>query len=705
MKNKKWIVVAVCLLLVGLLFYWYYYRPYCSTIIYHGDYPNPVIVTMQGAEGQTYTIEAVEGQVCVWFEDGVSIYESRQQIKYAGGKVIAQVPEWGYFLVEVPADDLMNFIGRMEYVSGVRHAYPNMLFDECEASTYVLDNFYPQLGQRDTTSHGTKVQYALQESESQASFKAFNIGYKNSKKICTDDKKSSVCLNTEYFALKEIADENTDGPIFINMSYGPSLPKRVDKQGNEVHYYWSDTATTYEEKRTYQERYLQFIKNKINNLKPLLDKDFVVLLSAGNEGVKDFDRAIVSYLRKHLQPEEIAIMEKHFMIVTADETNRVREHSEKAKEYDNMRWRNPDMASYYTNLKEDEKHLAQWSLQYSNEMERGRFDPWVTRVDISDFKYHGEETRGTSFASPRATYMLSSVANENNLTAAEVLALAKTVSSQNRNLTKEALQQAAEEYKSNQASDDYSRFGALLYRLVPDDAKGLEVLEMKNTASESIHVKGTLLNTIASHGGDNVMDVDVVIEGGKTVFVDGFIENRCTITDVSTVQSSEEQSLTPAVIPSKEWKSKSSQETPSQNLSSSDALNEALDNAPSGATATDGSSPEQAARRLGIAIALRDASTIRSLTERDLYEEIMEMRGLVQVLMISSNRQKAASMYGSAPVKVIPNKSNNNKAVVRFYPNGRRIDYYMRYSDGAWRAYDYAHGGMHTPKSMRRPKR
>ncbi len=439
--NKKAIAIFVLVCAaIGAAFYWFYYVPYYSVITYKGDYPDVVAVELdKGFEG-TYRVEAIEGQVCVWFNEGVSSVDARKQIDHVGVKVLAQIPKNGYYLVEVPAAEVSSYIVRLSCMQGVDRVYPNMVSQERAVANYVLDNFFPQTQRTDTTSHGTVVKYAM---EGCGAIKAFNIGYANTPQVCVGKSKGDVCINTEYFALDTIAQHNDEGPILINMSYGPGLPKHIDKEGNEVGYYWDDAND--EERQDYRESVVNSVKNTIRNLRPLKDKDYVVVIAAGNEGVKEYNKEVISYLREHLTTAETEVLDKHFLFVTADETQRVRRHYAEYKNNNDMIWRNPDMADYYRRKKKEEWDLYNKSKRYSNEMERGQYDPIVTSVDVSDFEYGGVERRGTSFAAPRAVCMLSAVAEAENLTGAEVLALAKRVTLQNKRLTKEALQKEARE--------------------------------------------------------------------------------------------------------------------------------------------------------------------------------------------------------------------------------------------------------------------
>ncbi len=485
------------------------------------NYPDVVAVEMLGEDGTPFTIGAIEGQVCVWYKDGVSFNYVQNSIMSLGGIIVAQIPENCYCLVEVPANEVQVFLRKITKDSDVNRAYPNMVYYPCAVNNYILDNFNPYYSRSDgdTTPHGDIVQYALQEYAEGISLMPYNIGtsdgqYMNNKKYFENGRFCPIfgCTNSEVYAIKDISKNAGSGPIIINMSFGPALPERMIN-GKEVGYYWNNA--TDDEKQEYRERYLLFMKETIKNLEPLNGKDFVVVKSAGNSGVKTFDNDIIAYLRDHLSTKEKEVMDKHILLVAAGETERLHQ-------------------------------------DYSNEMESGHYDPWVTKTDISDFKFEGKKMRGTSFAAPRTAGILSSVANDMNLTGAEVLRLAREVTKHDGELTEESLFKAVEDKKPS--SNEYSINGCLLYRLIIEIGTDMEILELHNNCNDDIRVKGYLLNTIASHGGANTLNFDKIIKANQTEYVEGFIENECTIISVEKVVQNHEQQKNNTKIVGTMWR-------------------------------------------------------------------------------------------------------------------------------------------------------
>lgn len=570
------------------------------TFDFKGEYPDAVVVNMVNEEGTPYTIEAIEGQVCVWFKNGVPYNTAKQCIKASDGRIVAQDPGNGYYLVKVPADKVNVFLDRIKKESSVDWAYPNMISYSCAVTNYVLDNYYPDTRdskKKETVPHGRVVEYALREYGSNIELRHFNIGNENGYNMCTSKKLASGCTNSEYFAIDSISRLNNDGPIFINMSYGPGLPRRNKPNGDPETYYWKNA--TNKEKETYQIWYLESLKKTIKNLRTINGKDYVVVVAAGNEGVKAFGDSIIAFIRnsRSFTEYEKGIMDKHFLLVTAGE--------------------------------QEKKHQ-----NYSNEMESGHYDPWVTKMDISNFKYSdGEKRSGTSFAAPRAAGILSSVANEMDLTGAEVLQLARETTRQNGEISRDALRQKAKDYK----------------------------MMLSNSDIPSIH-------DIPTNGGSSA---------GESSSMGDSPVNTSSSTNSSSSSTSESSSY-----------DGSSTGKPASTSSSS---------------RTSVISAEKAARRLGAAICSGNVSTIQSLTTDDMYEEIVSTVMEVMNEKDEITRAKSKKWYLESAVETI--SVGNNRVVVRFGSGGSQLDFYMMNENGKWVMYDFAKGGVHVPKNMRKTVR
>lgn len=110
--------------------------------------------------------------------------------------------------------------------------------------------------------------------------------------------------------------------------------------------------------------------------------------------------------------------------------------------------------------------------------------------------------------------------------------------------------------------------------------------------------------------------------------------------------------------------------------------------------------PEQVAREFFIASACGDMATIRACATPDIYEEAMQEYQELKHQLTPSNRARAEQAYRNIDVQTI--EIAENKVVVKLNNNGRRLSYYLSYSNGQWLIYDYAVGNMHVPKNMRR---
>ena len=486
---------VLLLAFVSILCFWVLKSRSHKAFAFKGEYPDAVIVNMMDEEGSPYTIEAIEGQVCVWFEKGVPCEIARKSIKKTGGKIVAQIPDNGYYLVKVPTHNVQVFLDKITRDSNVDWAYPNMLSYPSMANTYILDVFYSDTTQTDTTSHGTIVKYAMEECSSHPTSKTYNIGMKNRKGVKTvkGEWQIPMPVDNSAFAFYDISSSSENGPIIINMSFGPYLRTRSDS----VRYYW-DEATA-EEKMDYQVRYLALIRTIISNVKQLGGRDYIIVKSAGNNGVKEFDSAIISYLRKKLDSDELEILDNHLLLVSADEGARAEYYSkiaEKYKEQYEKAFRNnqKDLMIKYDSIWRKFVEYVRAINTYSNEMEAGLYDPWVTKVDISDFKYKDKERHGTSFAAPRAACILSSVANEMNLTGAEILELAREVTKRDGELTKEALLETAKN-KNKDSSKEITIEGIL--RMYMLNSSGGDNLTYYTDA------KGNVINAVGEEDLDN----------------------------------------------------------------------------------------------------------------------------------------------------------------------------------------------------------
>lgn len=463
-------------------------------IYFTDNYPPVAQVTFE-QNGYSRSIEAVQGQVMVYFADEVSHREALRAIKKAGGKVVAQIPKAHYYLVSIVVGGESTFMQDVQFHAVTEYVYPNAVSYPCMAKPHVIDNFNTKL-ENYGASHGKIVKYAIEECGTTAAVSTFDAGIKGTHSL----NRNETIQNLETL----LSDNSRDDALVINLSFGPPL------EGN----YWDEASSS--AKKEYISDYINEIVEYLKLIKEYDDKDFVIVKAAGNEGVKMFGKELIAPLYKALEKEHLSdIMTHHFLLVTAEDTR--------------------EQLVCPTDKACTMKEAVNYYERYSNEMEKGRSHSWVTKVDISDFKYNEQDVPGTSIASPRAACFISSVANSKDMKVTEVLKYVRKATKQapDHILTKELLEKAIEEEKNKENTEGgYKKNGCLKYRLVKDNSTDMERLELHNTCDEDISVTGYLLNKIAPHGGDNTLDFETVVHAKGTEYVDGFVENECTITSV-----------------------------------------------------------------------------------------------------------------------------------------------------------------------------
>lgn len=265
----------------------------------------------------------------------------------------------------------------------------------------------------------------------------------------------------------------------INISYGFAL---------KYDFYYD--LSNYE-KRKYNQLYIDDIEQWVKLVKQYDSKDFVITYASGNDGMHSMEN-IIDEARNRLTPEEYSVFERHFIIVSAKDDNR--------------------------------------ETEYPNDVSYGRYNSMMTKVDISDMTDQDLDWQGTSFSSPRAAGYIVSVANKKNAKVTDVLKSVRDATRQHPShlLTEEMLE-------SFVANDDSQSYDCLSYRLLYLEADEYQSLELQNTCNEDIRVKGYLVNALASHGGSNRIDFDEIIQANDIKYIEGFIENECTINSVEKV--------------------------------------------------------------------------------------------------------------------------------------------------------------------------
>lgn len=557
-----------------------------------------VVFVTVSEDSTDYSVPAVEGEVIVLFNPSVSEENARRILEENGATVISQLQK-SYFLVHVETGQESQLISRLQANESVYMADPNAIEVVDAARPYVLDNF---LG-----THGERVVAMVQGCNPDLRVETFNTAWGDGGHV-SDDR-----VNTQLDAL--LSQMGSDESMVINMSFGPPL----ESTKGYNHPLWTDKNVLDNHKTAYKRRYVNRMKQFVRIVAPYDNKDFVITKSSGNTGMKQFEQ-IISQLQQSLSPAERAVLERHFVFVSAKDDYSKRD--------------------------------------YPNDVSNGGYDRMVSKVDISDMTEQSSKWHGTSFSTPRLAGCIIDVANNSNLSVTSILEYVRT-----------ATQNAPDHVLScdmlhEEAQIQYTRQGVLLYRLMYDDESGLQYLQLVNTTNYPIRVRGVLLNAIASHGGENTIEFDETVNPGEPKIVDGFVENKCKIYSVTELGRPSEDASAPA---------------------------------------PDGLSAEQVARRFGIALTSGDLATVRALTTAEFYQEVLETYPVERRLMTDKQRNQARKAFAEAPASTI--RTGENRVVVRFNRNGRKTDYYLRYQDGGWKVSDFAKGGVHVPRSMRKQMR
>ncbi len=366
-RKKRWLwptivgIVAIVVATVVMLLAIRWGAWYEKDILFSGAYP-PVTQVIYEQDGNIYTVEAVQGQVMVYFADGVSHREAVRAIKKAGGKVAAQIPKAHYYLVSTDAEEESAFMQKIRTIAATDFVYPNAVSYTCEATSYVMDDFTDK---SDGATHGEIVSYALQECGHVATIRSYEENVDGS-----GLKWSEIIKDLNNI----LSNASEDVSPVINMSFGVAL--RV--AGKDV--FWEDAPDSIQ--YNYRQFYIKEIKLLLEQIDQYRDKNFVIVKSTGNSAIKNFDKDILTPLYNTLDEKQRAVMDEHVILVAA----------------------------------EDSRNRA-----YSNELEKGVHHNWVTKVDISDFKFKGKNAYGTSYAAPRTTCFISTTSEKFKLKPTDVL--------------------------------------------------------------------------------------------------------------------------------------------------------------------------------------------------------------------------------------------------------------------------------------------
>lgn len=380
-NTKVWIwptvatAIALSILTTVLLLVMRAWNINSGEILYSG--PEPPIRTVTLVDnGVSYDVEAAEGQVIVMFDETVSHKEAVKILKKNKAKVIAQMPDVHYYLVEVPAGSESELISKLKQISKVNYVYPNAIKVLCLVSSHVIDNF--------NGDHGKMVSSMMNGCTPLVDVANHNVGHGT--RYINSDK-----ANQE---LKKIVENlKNDESAVINMSFGPK----------------------YSSREAFRNIFIEELRGFVNIAKSYGDKDFIIVKSSGNGGIKNLDKDLDVLMNDSLSVDERTVLERHFILVSA---------------------------------KDDNKNTNKYG-DYPNDVSPGRYNKMVTKVDISDMTVQDLHWQGTSFSSPRAAGFIVSAANKYNMKVTEVLDYARkaTEKTPDHVLTQELLEKNIIEHK------------------------------------------------------------------------------------------------------------------------------------------------------------------------------------------------------------------------------------------------------------------
>jgi len=429
MKNNKHIIKIFLLSLIFI-----FSLSACNNDFHFKNKYPPVKIISYNDNGQDYSLKAISGQVIVIFNKTIPHTQAVEEIKQLNGKIIGQIVNLRYYLIDTGAGNEANFLSLINKNPNIKYAYFNAIEYPCKIypQAYVIDNFY--------ISHGDNVKYVLKECGYTRKINTYNVGIK-------DDKDGSMSWNEIDRDLTSILSFPTkDTPLIINMSFGPSF---IDPDID----YWTDKEITDEVKKSYRKQYMKSLKHLVALTSEYKDKDFIIIKAAGNEGLKQLDVEILNNLGKELNNEELKTLNEHFILVGAEDSR---------------------------------------DTKYSNTVTKGKYNFLYTSVDISDLKNKNEDLYGTSFAAPRVSCFISAAVNDNDIKATEALKIIKDITKRNPDaaLTKDMVDKdvkiiADSRKKTKETNDTPSKNDVIKNEKIKDDKVENKSNSVKNIKSSN----------------------------------------------------------------------------------------------------------------------------------------------------------------------------------------------------------------------------
>jgi hypothetical protein len=137
-----------------------------ETVLFTGKYP-PVKIITYTENGKNFETEGIERQVIMFFQDGTTYESATKLIRQNGGKIVAQMPKYDYFLVETGKNKEGEFIEKMKQKPEVSYAYLNMPLYPCSPDELSCTEYHPidvfSQNKKEKMKHGDKVEKTFKD--------------------------------------------------------------------------------------------------------------------------------------------------------------------------------------------------------------------------------------------------------------------------------------------------------------------------------------------------------------------------------------------------------------------------------------------------------------------------------------------------------------------------------------------------------------
>jgi hypothetical protein len=366
-----------------------------KNINYTGPQPPESVITLQ-EDGYEYHVHAFEGQLIVVFNEDVSHRKALKILKEHDVKVLSQFPESHYYLVEVPAGQESAYVSGFNAITDVDYVHPNAINVTDAVVSHVIDDL-----QKDEEGyvHGNMVALMMAGNDPVKMERVV----KHDVHLSGSDRKINSQLKNEYIldVLRNLSDGES---AVINLSISCAL---YDKEGNYYRVLWNSPNVGSSQQDDFVSSYVEDLLSLIKLVKSYDDKDFVIVKSSGNVGMKDMALILKKLEKKwRFGKKEQDVFKRHFILVSAKDDN---------KEAD-----------------------------YPNDVQKGSTHEMVTKVDISDMTAQNLHWQGTSFSSPRVAGFIADIADKYDEQVVDVLQVVRnvTVSASNHIVTRDLLEAA-----------------------------------------------------------------------------------------------------------------------------------------------------------------------------------------------------------------------------------------------------------------------